>query len=36
MYINEAFEISSNAAAARFREHPGLEQKTDAAKQIVR
>lgn len=28
MYINEAFEISSNAAAAWFREHLGLEPKT--------
>ncbi len=27
MYINEAFEISSNAAAAWFREHLGLEPK---------
>ncbi len=25
MYINEPFEISSNAAAAWFREHLGLE-----------
>ncbi len=30
MYINEAFEISSNAAAAWFREHLGLEAKTQA------
>ena len=27
MYINEAFEISSNAAATWFREHLGLEKK---------
>jgi uncharacterized protein len=31
MYINEAFEISSNAAAAWFREHLGLEPKGEAA-----
>ena len=30
MYINEAFEISSNAAANWFREHLGLESKTPA------
>jgi acetyl esterase/lipase len=30
MYINEAFEISSNAAAGWFREHLGLESKTQA------
>jgi dienelactone hydrolase len=30
MYINEAFEISSNAAANWFREHLGLESKTQA------
>src|SRR5262249_19277645 len=30
MYINEAFEISSNAAASWFREHLGLESKTQA------
>ena len=29
MYINEAFEISSNAAASWFREHLGLEQKAE-------
>jgi len=29
MYINEAFEISSNAAANWFREHLGLEQKKE-------
>ncbi|NOT63085.1 MAG: hypothetical protein HOP19_22990 [Acidobacteria bacterium] len=29
MYINEAFEISSNAAAAWFREHLGLEPKVE-------
>ena len=29
MYINEAFEISSNAAAAWFREHLGLEPKAE-------
>lgn len=33
MYINEAFEISSNAAASWFREHLGLEQKKEAARQ---
>jgi fermentation-respiration switch protein FrsA (DUF1100 family) len=33
MYINEAFEISSNAAAAWFREHLGLEPKKEAARQ---
>ena len=32
MYINEAFEISSNAAANWFREHLGLEQKKEAAR----
>ncbi|MFN0120102.1 MAG: alpha/beta hydrolase [Blastocatellia bacterium] len=32
MYIGEAFEISSNAAAAWFREHLGLEPKQEAAK----
>ena len=32
MYINEAFEISSNAAADWFREHLGLEAKKAAAK----
>ncbi|MFN0120248.1 MAG: alpha/beta hydrolase [Blastocatellia bacterium] len=32
IYINEAFEISSNAAADWFREHPGLEQKGSAAR----
>ena len=32
MYINEAFEISSNAAANWFREHLGLEQKAEAAR----
>jgi acetyl esterase/lipase len=32
MYINEAFEISSNAAAAWFREHLGLEPKVQSAK----
>jgi dienelactone hydrolase len=31
MYINEAFEISSNAAASWFREHLGLEPKKEAA-----
>jgi hypothetical protein len=31
MYINEAFEISSNAAAAWFREHLGLEPKAETA-----
>jgi fermentation-respiration switch protein FrsA (DUF1100 family) len=31
IYINEAFEISSNAAAAWFREHLGLESKKEAA-----
>ena len=31
MYINEAFEISSNAAADWFREHLGLEAKKEAA-----
>ena len=31
MYINEAFEISSNAAAAWFREHLGLEPKPEKA-----
>jgi len=31
IYINEAFEISSNAAAAWFREHLGLEPKTEKA-----
>jgi hypothetical protein len=34
MYINEAFEISSNAAANWFREHLGLERKADAARPI--
>jgi dienelactone hydrolase len=33
MYINEAFEISSNAAANWFREHLGLEPKKEAARQ---
>jgi uncharacterized protein len=33
MYINEAFEISSNAAAAWFREHLGMEAKVEAARQ---
>jgi dienelactone hydrolase len=33
MYINEAFEISSNAAANWFREHLGLESKKEAARQ---
>jgi hypothetical protein len=33
MYINEAFEISSNAAAAWFREHLGLEPKAETAGQ---
>jgi len=33
MYINEAFEISSNAAAAWFREHLGLEPKKESARQ---
>jgi dienelactone hydrolase len=33
MYINEAFEISSNAAAAWFREHLGIAQKKEAARQ---
>ena len=33
MYINEAFEISSNAAASWFREHLGLEPKKEAARQ---
>ena len=32
MYINEAFEISSNAAANWFREHLGLEQKAEAGR----
>ena len=32
MYVNEAFEISSNAAADWFREHLGLEPKKEAAK----
>ena len=32
MYINEAFEISSNAAADWFREHLGLEPKKMAEK----
>ena len=32
MYINEAFEISSNAAANWFREHLGLERKADAGR----
>jgi uncharacterized protein len=31
MYINEAFEISSNAAANWFREHLGLEPKSETA-----
>jgi hypothetical protein len=31
MYINEAFEISSNAAASWFREHLGLEPKKEGA-----
>ncbi len=31
MYINEAFEISSSAAASWFREHLGLEPKKEAA-----
>jgi len=31
MYINEAFEISSNAAANWFREHLGLDPKKEAA-----
>jgi fermentation-respiration switch protein FrsA (DUF1100 family) len=33
IYINEAFEISSNAAADWFREHLGLEPKKETAKQ---
>jgi len=33
MYINEAFEISSNAAASWFREHLGLEPRKEAARQ---
>ena len=33
MYINEAFEISSNAAANWFREHLGVEPKREAARQ---
>jgi fermentation-respiration switch protein FrsA (DUF1100 family) len=33
IYINEAFEISSNAAADWFREHLGLEPKKQAAKE---
>src|SRR5262245_63696354 len=33
MYINEPFEISSNAAANWFREHLGLEQKGETAGQ---
>lgn len=33
IYINEAFEISSNAAAAWFREHLGLEPRKEAARQ---
>jgi len=33
MYINEAFEISSNAAAAWFREHLGLESKKESVGQ---
>jgi len=33
MYINEAFEISSNAAANWFREHLGIEPKKEAARQ---
>jgi dienelactone hydrolase len=33
MYINEAFEISSNAAAAWFREHLGMEPKGEATGQ---
>lgn len=33
MYINEAFEISSNAAANWFREHLGLETKKEPARQ---
>jgi fermentation-respiration switch protein FrsA (DUF1100 family) len=32
MYINEAFEISSNAAAEWFREYLGLDTKQGAAK----
>jgi fermentation-respiration switch protein FrsA (DUF1100 family) len=32
MYINEAFEISSNAAANWFREHLGLEQKGEPSR----
>jgi hypothetical protein len=30
MYIDEAFEISSNAAANWFREHLGLDPKSQA------
>jgi dienelactone hydrolase len=33
IYVNEAFEISSNAAAAWFREHLGLEPRKQAARQ---
>jgi len=33
MYINEAFEISSNAAANWFRQYLGLESRTEAARQ---
>jgi dienelactone hydrolase len=33
MYINEAFEISSNAAANWFREHLGLESKKETPRQ---
>lgn len=33
MYINEAFEISSNAAAEWFREHLGLQQKAESPRQ---
>jgi len=33
MYINQAFEISSNAAAEWFREHLGLQQKAEAPRQ---
>ena len=36
MYINEAFETGSNAAAKWFREHLGLEPKGEAARQTGR
>ena len=32
MYVDQAFEVSSNAAAAWFREHLGLEPKAQASK----